>query len=48
LLYLPEAGAFAEGGYEPDWARTLGISPHFQSRAWQAIAPLLEQHAKES
>jgi neutral ceramidase len=48
LLYLPEAGAFAEGGYEPDWARTLGISPHFQCRAWQAIAPLLEQHAKES
>lgn len=44
FLYLPEATAFLEGGYEPNWAATLNISPHFQTQAWEAIQPLLLRH----
>ena len=43
--YLPPADAFAEGGYEVDWALGLGISQHTQARIATAIAPLLTAHA---
>lgn len=45
LLYLPEPAAFAEGGYEVNWAVGLGICPQFQPRVRQAIEPLLVRHA---
>ncbi|HXF64437.1 MAG TPA: neutral/alkaline non-lysosomal ceramidase N-terminal domain-containing protein [Caldilineaceae bacterium] len=43
FLYLPEASAFVEGGYEPNWAATLNISRRFQERAWAAIEPVLRR-----
>jgi hypothetical protein len=43
--YLPEPGAFGEGGYEPGWAVTLGISKQFQPRVWAAIEPVLQAHS---
>jgi hypothetical protein len=45
LLYLPEPSAFPEGGYEPNWALSLGISKQFQPRVRQAIEPVLQAHA---
>jgi hypothetical protein len=36
FAYLPPANAFAEGGYEVQWPRQLGISPSLQSRVMQA------------
>lgn len=42
LVYLPEPGAFPEGGYEPAWAVSLGLSKQFQPRVWQAIEPVLK------
>jgi hypothetical protein len=45
LVYLPEPEAFDEGGYEPGWARRLGLSRHFQARVWEAVEPVLRQRA---
>jgi neutral ceramidase len=47
LLYLPEPSAFPEGGYEPNWALSLGISKQFQPRVRQAIEPVLQAHAPQ-
>jgi hypothetical protein len=47
LLYLPEPAAFPEGGYETNWAVALGISKNFQPRVWEAIEPVLKQHAPQ-
>jgi hypothetical protein len=46
LLYLPEPDAFPEGGYEVNWAVTLGLSKQFQPRAWQAIEPVLRRRVE--
>jgi len=46
LVYLPEPGAFPEGGYEPAWAVSLGLSKQFQPRVWQAIEPVLKKRAQ--
>ncbi|MBI3957985.1 MAG: neutral/alkaline non-lysosomal ceramidase N-terminal domain-containing protein [Chloroflexi bacterium] len=46
LLYLPVPDAFGEGGYEPGWAVSLGISKQFQPRVWQAIEPVLQRRAQ--
>jgi hypothetical protein len=45
LLYLPEPDAFPEGGYEVQWAVSLGLSKQFQPRAWAAVEPVLQRHA---
>jgi neutral ceramidase len=45
LLYLPPPEAFLEGGYETNWARSLGISHRFQLRAWEAIERAVRPHA---
>ncbi|MEZ4863057.1 MAG: neutral/alkaline non-lysosomal ceramidase N-terminal domain-containing protein [Caldilineaceae bacterium] len=45
LLYLPEPEDFPEGGYEVNWAISLGLSKQFQPRFRQAILPILQQHA---
>lgn len=45
FLYLPEPGAFVEGGYEPGWAVTCGLSKQFQPRVWAAIEPVLRRRA---
>jgi hypothetical protein len=37
LLYLPEPDAFPEGGYEVQWAESLGLSKQFQPHAWAAV-----------
>lgn len=47
LLYLPEPDAFPEGGYEVQWAESLGLSKQFQPRAWAAIEPVARQHAPQ-
>lgn len=44
LLYLPEPDAFPEGGYEVQWAVSLGLSKDFQTKFRQAITPIVEQH----
>ncbi len=46
LLYLPEPEDFPEGGYEPNWAVSLGLSKQFQPRFRQAIEPVLQKHVK--
>lgn len=47
LLYLPEPEAFPEGGYEVQWAVSLGLSQQFQPRFREAIAPILRRHAPD-
>jgi len=42
LAYLPEPGAFPEGGYEPHWAVSLNISKQFQPRVRAAIEPVVQ------
>lgn len=42
LAYLPEPGAFPEGGYEPHWAVSLNISQQFQPRVRAALEPVLQ------
>jgi len=37
FAYLPPADAFAEGGYEVDWARTLGVREDLQAVIWESI-----------
>lgn len=44
LLYLPEPEDFPEGGYEPEWAISLGLSKQFQPNFRQAITPIVERH----
>lgn len=44
LLYLPEPEDFPEGGYEVQWAVSLGLSKQFQPKFRQAITPIVEQH----
>lgn len=44
LLYLPEPEDFAEGGYEVQWAVSLGLSTQCQPKFRQAITPILEKH----
>jgi hypothetical protein len=39
--YMPPANAFAEGGYEVDWALRMGISRHVQDRIDAAAQPIL-------
>ncbi len=46
FVYLPEPEAFDEGGYEPGWAKRLGISRHLQARVWQTVEPVLRQRAE--
>lgn len=46
LSYLPVPEAFDEGGYEPGRAVQFSTSRHFQTRAWEAIAPVLRQRAE--
>lgn len=46
LAYLPEPGAFPEGGYEPHWAVSLNISKQFQPRVRAAIEPVLQKGAR--
>lgn len=41
--YMPPANAFAEGGYEVDWALRMGISRHVQDRIAAATLPILER-----
>jgi hypothetical protein len=43
LLYLPEPEDFPEGGYEVQWAVSLGLSKQFQTRARMAIEALLQE-----
>ena len=43
LLYLPEPEDFPEGGYEVNWAVSLGLSKQFQPRARAAIEPVLRR-----
>jgi neutral ceramidase len=47
LSYLPVPEAFDEGGYEPGRAIQFGTSRHFQARAWEAIAPVLQQRSAD-
>ncbi len=42
--YMPPANAFAEGGYEVDWALRMGISRHVQERIAAATQPVLARH----
>lgn len=46
LAYLPEPGAFPEGGYEPHWAVSLNISKQFQPRVRAAIEPVLQKQTR--
>jgi hypothetical protein len=39
--YMPPANAFAEGGYEVDWALRMGISRYVQDRIAAAAQPVL-------
>ncbi|MCL4858178.1 MAG: neutral/alkaline non-lysosomal ceramidase N-terminal domain-containing protein [Caldilineaceae bacterium] len=43
LLYLPEPGDFPEGGYEVQWAVSLGLSSQFQPRFRAEIEPVLQR-----
>jgi neutral/alkaline ceramidase-like enzyme len=43
--YIPPANAFPEGGYEVNWALSLGISRYTQDRIAAAIDSFLKQHA---
>ncbi|MCD6290436.1 MAG: neutral/alkaline non-lysosomal ceramidase N-terminal domain-containing protein [Anaerolineae bacterium] len=45
MAYLPEPEAFDEGGYEPGWARRLGLSRYIQPRVWEAVEPILRERA---
>jgi hypothetical protein len=45
-FYLPEATAFPEGGYEPQWAATINISKQYQAHVWQAVQPVLQARAE--
>lgn len=45
LLYLPEPDDFPEGGYEVNWAVSLGLSKQFQPRFREAVLPILAHHA---
>lgn len=45
LLYLPEPEDFPEGGYEVQWAVSLGLSKQFQPRFRAAIEPVVQKHA---
>lgn len=42
--YLPPANAFAEGGYEVQWARQYGLSRFLQDRIREATLPVLKRH----
>ncbi len=42
--YMPPANAFAEGGYEVDWALRMGISRHVHERITAATLPILLKH----
>jgi hypothetical protein len=46
FFYLPEATAFLDGGYEPNWAATINISKQYQAQVWKAIKPVLQQRAE--
>ena len=37
FVYLPPSEAFAEGGYEVEWARRLGLREDLQMAMWEAI-----------
>jgi hypothetical protein len=39
--YMPPANAFAEGGYEVEWALRMGISRYVQDRISAATQPVL-------
>lgn len=41
FVYLPPADAFAEGGYEVEWARTLGLREDLQAAIWEAIETII-------
>jgi hypothetical protein len=45
LLYLPEPEDFPEGGYEVNWAVSLGLSKQFQPRARAAVEPIVRRRA---
>ena len=44
FAYLPPANAFAEGGYEVNWAQRVGLSRYLQDRIAEAIQPILQRH----
>ena len=39
--YMPPANAFAEGGYEVEWALRMGISRYVQERITEGVQPIL-------
>jgi hypothetical protein len=45
LLYLPEPEDFPEGGYEVQWAVSLGLSKQAQPRVRAAIEPVLRRRS---
>ncbi|MCB9152106.1 MAG: neutral/alkaline non-lysosomal ceramidase N-terminal domain-containing protein [Caldilineaceae bacterium] len=47
LLYLPEPADFPEGGYEVNWAVSLGLSKKVQPRMRAAVLPILAEHGQE-
>ena len=44
--YLAPESAFAEGGYEVDMARAVGLSPQTQDRVWRTIGDFLQIRLK--